>query len=172
MLALTKFALVQNSKRELPLDVEFVISDTFDTLRPGFKLPKRVDECERMMAALKAKVNGRVEFDPNMLKVFNSGNAQEVSDEEEEERAGQGKEGDAVYKGAGSSSEEGSESEAEEEAVVMGNGEVSDNSDDELFDRDFDKMCDSHSADPPYQGHVFVCHNVSQDGRKFGKSQV
>jgi regulator of nonsense transcripts 2 len=140
MLALTKFALVQNSKRELPLDVEFVISDTFDALRPGFKLPKRVEECERMMAALKAKVNGRVEFDPNMLKVFNSGNAQEVSDEEEEEREGQGKGG--AEKGAGSSSDDGSGSdEAEEEAVVMGDGEDCENSDDEIFDRDFDKMC-------------------------------
>jgi regulator of nonsense transcripts 2 len=140
MLALTKFALVQNSKRELPLDVEFVISDTFDALRPGFKLPKRVEECERMMAALKAKVNGRVEFDPNMLKIFNSGNAQEVSDEEDEEREGQSK--DAVEKAGGSSSEDGSGSdEAEEDAVVMGDGEDCEDSEDELFDRDFDKMC-------------------------------
>jgi regulator of nonsense transcripts 2 len=138
MLALTKFALVQNSKRELPLDVEFVISDTFDALRPGFKLPKRVEECERMMAALKAKVNGRVEFDPNMLKVFNSGNAQEVSDEEEEERAGQANGAHAAEKGAGSCSEEGSAS--EEEAVVVGDGEEHEDSDDEMFDRDFDKM--------------------------------
>ncbi len=138
MLALTKFALVQNSKRELPLDVEFVISDTFDALRPGFKLPKRVEECERMMAALKAKVNGRVEFDPNMLKVFNSGNAQEVSDEEEEERAGQANGAHAVEKGSGSCSDEGSAS--EEDAVVVGDGEEREDSDDELFDRDFDKM--------------------------------
>jgi hypothetical protein len=91
-----------------------------------------------MMAALKAKVNGRVEFDPNMLKVFNSGNAQEVSDEEEEERAGQANGAHAVEKGSGSCSDEGSAS--EEDAVVVGDGEEREDSDDELFDRDFDKM--------------------------------
>jgi hypothetical protein len=81
-----------------------------------------------MMAALKAKVNGRVEFDPNMSKVFNSGNTQEMSDEEEEEREGRSK--DAAEKAAGSSGEDGSESDdAEEEVVVMGDGEDCGNSD-------------------------------------------
>jgi hypothetical protein len=61
----------------------------------------------------------------------------------------------------------------------MGDGEDCENSDDELFDRDFDKMCVEYlSAQLCVQddSHVYIllclCYLFQQDGGEFGKSQI